>query len=66
MFIVNAKVGKRIVVVSDALSPMDRYGTITKVGSKWIHAQMDSGRRAKFMIEGQGSFAPAVSGLKLI
>ena len=42
----------------------DRYGEVTKVGTKYLHVQMDSGRKRKFVIEGRDGFDPRVSSLR--
>ena len=42
-----------------------RYGTIARVGRKWIHVLMDSGRTEKFLIEGRESFNPRIPGLRI-
>lgn len=44
--------------------PVDRYGTVLKVGRKWLHVQMDSGRKQKFFIEGNEGFNPRVLSLR--
>lgn len=45
----------------------DRYGTVTKVGRKWLHVRMDrSGRTRKFLIEGDDDSAAHVPGIQLV
>lgn len=53
--------GQRVALMSDC---GDRYGTVTKVGTKWLYVQMDSGRKRRFLIEGRDGFAPHVSVLR--
>lgn len=49
---------------TDAWMAGDRYGTVTKVGRKWLHVQMDSGRTRRFLIEGTDGFDPRVPALR--
>lgn len=58
--------GQRIATVehTDLWWQGDRYGKVTKVGTKYLHVQMDSGRKRKFVIEGRDGFDPRVSSLR--
>lgn len=49
---------------TDAFMAGDRFGTVTKIGRRWLHVQMDSGRRRKFLIEGANGFDPRVPALR--
>ena len=45
--------GQRVATMAhtDAWMQGDRYGTVIKVGRKYLHVQMDSGRKLRFLIE---------------
>ena len=51
---------------TDAWISGQRWGKVTKVGSKWVHVRMDSGKNQKFLIEGAGGFNPRVPGLRRV
>lgn len=42
----------------------DFRGTVTKVGRKWLYVEMESGRRRRFLIEGNEGFDPRVPSLR--
>jgi len=51
---------------TDAWMAGDRYGAVTKVGRKWLHVRMDSGRVRKFLIEGDDDSSAHVPGIQLV
>lgn len=51
---------------TDAWMSGDRYGAVAKVGRKWLHVRMDSGRVRKFLIEGDDGFSAHVPGIQLV
>lgn len=65
MYLWRAEVGVRVNTMphTNVWLSGQRYGTITKVGRKWLHVKMDSGRTHKFLIEGRDGFGPKVTGL---
>lgn len=60
--------GERVALMShtDWWMQGERYGTVTKIGTKWLHVQMDSGRKRRFLIQGRDGFAPHVPELKTV
>lgn len=68
MMLWRAYKGQRVMTAphTDQWMQGDRYGTISLVGRKWIHVQMDSGRKERFVIEKAGGFSPTVSSLMRI
>lgn len=58
--------GARVATLAhtDAFMAGDRFGTVTKIGRKWLHVQMDSGRKRRFLIEGADGFDPCVPSLR--
>lgn len=42
----------------------DRYGTVTKIGRKYLHVQMNSGRKRRFVIDGADGFDMRVPSLR--
>jgi len=59
--------GQRVATMAhtDAFMQGDRFGTVTKVGRKYLHVLMDSGRTRRFRIEGSDGFNPRVPSLRV-
>lgn len=60
--------GQRVALMphTDTWMQGDRYGTVTKIGRKWLYVRMDSGRNRRFLIEGNDGFTPHVSALRAV
>lgn len=68
--------GQRVAVVTTARScadcevplvrPAEGFGTVVKVGTKWLHVRMDSGPRVRFAIHGTHGFNEHVPELRKV
>lgn len=62
----QAEEGTRVATLAhtDVWMQGDRYGTVTKIGRKYLHVQMDSGRKRRFVIDGADGFDMRVPSLR--